>query len=96
MRPVWLCRHQAQHPHIPGSQRKGIEMVQQILAPLEAQISMYFGGRNGTLESLQEGALKLASGEPVICDECKRNIWNGGHAKDCPIVEAYGILFKDK
>ena len=80
---------QGDKKYLPGSQLQGEILAQKIVAPMRAQIAVFFGDRSGSLESLQHGAIKLASGKPIICDECKRAIWQEKHTADCPIAIEY-------
>lgn len=57
-----------------GSQRRGILMQQQVLAPMQAMIALVSGECSGDLNALHNAFSKLRRNLPVVCEGCKRNI----------------------
>lgn len=85
----WYRTWRGDKKFLPQSEGQGKLLAKQELAPIKAQICMYFGIRDGGLNALQEGAQKLQKGEPVLCQECGNDIWQKGHKKDCVLVQQY-------
>lgn len=71
-------------------------LAQQKLIPIQAQIAVFFGNKDGTLESLQNGIMKLHQREPIYCESCGRSIWVERHKNDCEISLAYTDVMTNK
>lgn len=65
----------------------------EILKKLHAQIAVYSGRRVGGLSALREMTLGMFEGCLPVCGCCKRDIWEHGHAKSCPILKKYHDVF---
>lgn len=84
--PIWYRMWAGHRKALPLSEGQGHTLARVELAPLNAQIAVFFGSRSGNLESLQTGVMKLANHEPIICQACNGDIWTTGHGLDCEIV----------
>lgn len=85
----WFRCWRGEPKYLPRSERQGQDWIQQKLIPLQAQIAVYFGDPDGSLESLQQGVMMLAKGETIFCIDCGRDIWKEKHRSDCDIAIQY-------
>lgn len=83
----WYEKWKGNHSHLPRSERQGHELARNVLVPLQAQISVFFGNINGDLAALCEGVAKLSKGESIICNCCQQDIWKSGHHPECQILK---------
>jgi hypothetical protein len=84
-----------QNKALPQSSGQGQQMASKVLAPLQAQIAVYFGDPKGSLESLQDGVQQVYVGEAVICQSCNKSIWDDGHDQECDILVQYLRIFAE-
>jgi hypothetical protein len=89
IKPSWYRAWAGDRRALPKSDGQGVTCAQTVLAPLQAQIAVFFGEPAGDLKALQAGVIKLAKGEPVICAVCKRNIFTEKHKADCELTRQY-------
>jgi len=80
---------------MPQSQTQGIELAQQLLVPLQAQVALISGKYAGN--SL---ALKFyLDAEVIMCEQCKKTLTKsgGGHNTDCELYQkALEVLESDE
>lgn len=93
--PTWYRRWRGDKGFLPDSDGRGKLLCKKTLIPLEAQVAVFFGKPNGELKDLQQGVYALAQGDPIKCDCCGQELWDGGHSKDCRLVEMYVQVMKD-
>lgn len=95
METSWHRSWSGDRKFLPRSQGQGIEKIQTVLVPLQAQIAVLFGQPEGTLEDLHTGVTKLSKGEQITCKECGYDIFKKSHKPDCELyLQAVDVMTK--
>jgi len=91
----WYEAFKGNRYHLPGSQGQGIQLVQQILVPLQAEIALISGRYAGDALALKF----YVNADVIMCERCLKTFTKSGsgHDTSCELFKrAQEVLMSDE